>query len=260
MRKKLSAIALTGSLLLFNGTPLAFAAAPTTVAPEVASMTQPQPAAQRPIIRPNRPTVPTDRAQLTPIPSYDAAAMITTFAEEHLAVEADVTRAIGVSGDLLLPPEVQSEIDALVALAGQVSVGAIRIAEERGVAQVAVGSGTISGDLESDISAASLGTYGLGLPEQSLPTDEAAAQALILSLYPGLANAEMVWVPTEQGYVFKAVTTHQQFDAETMTVTTTAQVVIAGVNGQAKATVVWAVVGNGDFATALDHLFETSTP
>ncbi len=254
MFEKLSTIALTGSLLLLNSTTLAFAATPTAV--QSVSVAQPQPPAQRPTNRPNRPTAPSNRELPTPIPSYDAAAMITTFAEEYLGVEPSVIRAVGVSGDLLLPPVVQAEVEATVALAGQVSVGAIRIAEHGGGAEVAVGTGTISGDLEADINAASLGTYGLVLPQQSLPTDEAAARALLLTTYPGLANAELERVSTEQGYVFKAVTTVQHFDSETMTLMKTAQVVIAGVNGKEQATAVWTVIGNGDFATALADLFE----
>ncbi len=255
MFKKLSTIALTSSLLL-NSTTLAFAAAPTEV--QRVSLAQPQPSAQRPVNRPNRPnrpTAPTNREMPTPIPSYDAAAMITTFTEEYLGVEPSVTRAVGVSGDLLLPPAVQAEVEATVALAGQVSVGAIHIADNWGAAEVAVGTGTISGDLEADINAASLGSYGVLLPQQSLPTDEVAARTLLLTTYPGLVNAELARVSTEQGYVFKAVTTVQHFDTETMTLTTTTQVIVAGVNGKEQATAVWTVVGNGDFATALGDLF-----
>lgn len=246
MFKKLTTIALTSSLLLLNSSTLAFAATPT--AAQSVSVAQPQ-----------RPPAPSNRVLPTPIPSYDAAAMITTFAEEYLGVEPSVTRAVGVSGDILLPPVVQAEVEATVALAGQVSVGAIRIAEDGGAAEVAVGTGTISGDLEADINAASLGSYGVVLPQQSLPTDEVAARTLLLTTYPGLAGTDLEQVSTEQGYAFKAVTTVQHFDPETKTLTTTAQVVIAGVNGKEQATAVWAVVGNGDFATALANLYEMSS-
>ena len=58
----------------------------------------------------------------------------------------------------------------------------ITVGNYRGAAQVAVGSGTISGDLEADISNAALGAYSLLMPGVATPTDAGAALALITSI------------------------------------------------------------------------------
>lgn len=249
MFQKLSTITIAGSLALLSGTTPALASS-AVAAPSHADSTA-MTVSQRPVIRPSgeRPA-PVPRP--TTIPSYDAKAMISEFAAIHLGVEPGVARALGVSGDLMLPPTVQNEVEAAVALAGQASVGTISLYENRGIAEVAVGTGTISGDLEADITAASLGSYALRLPQTALPADSAAAQTLLVALYPALADATLEPVSTEQGQLFKATTTTQQFDPETMAIVTTTKVILTGVNGKDAATVAWVVVGNGDFAVALE--------
>ena len=259
MFRKLSTLALTGSLFLINCT-TPVQAASLGVAPQAnASTTQ----ATRPL-RPTLPQSPVTRDRPTPIPSYDAAAMIGTFAAEELGVTVGVTRAGGVDGDITLPPtfpttvpiSLPSEIEATIALAGQVSVGTISLYENRGAAEVAVGAGSISGDLEADITAASLGSYALLLPQSSLPADAATAQQLLVALYPALGAVTLEPIDAEQGYLFKAVTSSQSVDPKTMTVTTSAKVIIAGVNGQEQGSVAWSIVGNGDFALALADLLD----
>lgn len=181
---------------------------------------------------------------------YDAAQMLTTFAQSYLGITPTVVRAQGSSGDLILPPQISEKVNGTVALAGQVSAGMITVSNQRG-AQVAVGGGTISGDLEADISNGALGAYSLLLPGVAIPSDANAALALLTSTYPGLAAFDLQPEAGGQGYVFRAVTTTPGIDLQTKQATMVAQVVIAGVSGQGRAAVVWVVVGNGTFAVAL---------
>lgn len=182
---------------------------------------------------------------------YDAAQMLTTFAQSYLGITPAVVRAQGTSGDLILPPQISEKVNGTVALAGQVSAGMITVGNQRGAAQVAVGGGTISGDLEADISNAAVGAYSLPLPGVATPSDASAALALLTSTYPGLAAFDLQSEAGGQGYVFRAVTTTPGIDLQTKQATMVAQVVVAGVSGQGRAAVVWVVVGNGTFAVAL---------
>lgn len=219
-----------------------------------------QPGAVRENGRPQPPLLPpgnrqnavaaTGREKGAPLPAYDAQQMLITFAQTYLGIDPTVMRAQGASGDLVLPPTVSQQMNGTVALAGQTSGGLINVAGNRGAAQVAVGGGSISGDLEADISNAALGAYSLLLPGVARPTDENAARSLIIGAYPALVNADLQLQSstTTQGYLFRVVTTTQGIDWQTKQVTVVAQVIVAGVSGQGRASVVWVVVGNGTFA------------
>lgn len=189
--------------------------------------------------------------QLAPIPAYDAEQMLITFGQTYLGIQPMVLRAGGASGDVTLPPQVNQQVNGSVALAGQMSAGVITVGSYRGAAQVAVGGGSISGDLEADISNAALGAYSLLMPGVAMPTDAGAALALLTSTYPGLAAVDLQPETGGQGYLFRAVTTTPAVDWQTQEATMVAQVVVAGVSGQGRAAVVWVVVGNGTFAAAL---------
>lgn len=182
---------------------------------------------------------------------YDAAQMLTTFAQSYLGMTPTVVRAQGTSGDLILPPQISEKVNGTVSLAGQVSAGMITVGNQRGAAQVAVGGGTISGDLEADISNGALGAYSLLMPGGATPTDAGAALTLITSTYPGLVGIDLQPETGGQGYVFRAVTTVPGIDLQTKAATVVTQVVVAGVSGQGGAALVWVVVGNGTFAVAL---------
>lgn len=194
---------------------------------------------------------PAKAEQLTAIPDYDAAQMLTTFAQSYLGLQPTVVRASGTSGDVTLPPQIAQQVNGTVALAGQVSAGLITVGTAKGAAQVAVGSGTISGDLQADISNGALGAYSLVMPGVAIPADANAALALLTSTYPGLAGLDLQLQSGSQGYVFRAVTTIPGVDLQTKQATVVTQVVVAGVSGQGRAAMVWAVVGNGTFAVAL---------
>jgi hypothetical protein len=195
--------------------------------------------------------LPANLAQPATTVDYDAAQMITTFAQSYLGITPTVVRAQGTSGDLILPPQISQKINGSVDLAGQVSAGVITVGDQRGAAQVAVGGGSISGDLQADISNGALGAYSLLLPGVATPSDAGAALALLTSTYPGLAAYDLQPETGGQGYVFRAVTTTPGLDLQTQQATVVAQVVVAGVSGQGRAAVVWVVVGNGTFAVAL---------
>ena len=188
---------------------------------------------------------------VTRVAEYAAADAIRAFAQQHLGLSVVAGRSTGATGAVTVPAAVQDEIDAAAALAGQVSVGAITAGSARGAAEVAVGSGSISGDLEADISAASLGAYSLVVATPA-PLSNSAALDLIRSTYPGLADIDLVQTTgSGAGYVFAATTITEGMDPKTRTVTAVMQKVMAGVTGQGRATVVWAVVANGDLAAAL---------
>ena len=194
---------------------------------------------------------PAHREALAPLPDYDAAQMLITFAQSYLGLQPTVVRASGTSGDVTLPPQIAQQVNGSVALAGQVSAGMITVGTAKGAAQVAIGSGTISGDLQADISNGAVGAYSLLMPGVAIPADANAALALLTSTYPGLAGLDLQPQSGGQGYVFRAVTTIPGVDLQTKQATVVTQVVVAGVSGQGRAAVVWTVVGNGTFAVAL---------
>lgn len=274
--KQLSTLLLTGSLLLTGcaaraaspadlqapAAPIAVVAERPNVRVGGDNLPQPPPQGQREGNsqrltgngeRPNRQALAAavNPEQLAPIPDYDAAQVLTTFAQEHLGIQPTVVRAQGTTGDIALPPQVSQQINGSVALAGQVSAGVITVGNYRGAAQVALGSGTISGDLQADISNAALGAYSLLMPGVATPTDAGAALTLITSTYPGLVGLDLQPETGGQGYVFRAVTTVPGIDLQTKAATVVTQVVVAGVSGQGRAALVWVVVGNGTFAVAL---------
>ncbi|MBK8047605.1 MAG: hypothetical protein IPK16_11065 [Anaerolineales bacterium] len=109
----------------------------------------------------------------------------------------------------------------------------------------------MSGDLDIDITNASLGAFSLAVPG-SAPANADSALALIHTTYPSLGNVALE--PDNSGasgYVFAASTMQQGVSRETHQVNAAAQEVLAGVSGQGSARVVWVVIGNGTFATAL---------
>jgi hypothetical protein len=212
------------------------------------------PPAERPIPRaalPTGTTHPTTIAGGAPIDQYDAAQMIESFASMYLGLNVHVSHAAGTNGNVAIPTTAQADVDEAVELAGQAAAGEISLGSARGAAQVAIGSGSVSGDIDADISGASEGAFSLlmrSLPPNSTDT----ALALIRATYPALAAVALEPQSSSQaGFVFYATTTHQGVDWKTHEVTTVAEAVLAGTTKQGRATVVWAVVGNGTFATSV---------
>jgi hypothetical protein len=196
-------------------------------------------------------THPTTIARGAPIDQYDAAQMISSFASVYLGLSVDVSHAAGTNGNVALPTSAQAGVDEAVALAGQAAAGGISLGSTRGAAQVAIGSGSISGDLDADISGASEGAFSLLV--RSIPPDSTdSALALIRATYPALATVALEPQSSPQGgFVFYATTSHQGVDWKTREITTVAEAVLAGTTKQGRSTIVWVVVGNGTFATSV---------
>jgi hypothetical protein len=188
---------------------------------------------------------------VTRIPQYDAAQMITSFATQYLGTSVTVVRAGGATGNVNVPSVQQAQVNAGVSVAGQSSVGVITLKDAPGVAQVAVGSGTISGDLSADISGASLGAYSVTSKSTS-PTSASAALQLIRSTYPSLANINLAQKSaTQTAYVFAATITHQGVDWQTKKAVVVNESIVAGTTRTGPSTFVWVIVGNGTYATSV---------
>jgi hypothetical protein len=131
---------------------------------------------------PNAP--PTDQpAPALPTPTPARTRMpeetIETYARDVLGFEVDITFATSLAQDLNIPLSAEQGVDAALALSGVTYFGLW----PDGLAAVAMGEGSITGDYLADIQNASLGAFSLR-SSQSLPADAAAALALIQSTYP----------------------------------------------------------------------------
>lgn len=225
-----------------QSTPITGRTAPAIQPTLIEHPTQPAP-----LVTPRNtvPALPTTSA--TPVSNYDAAQAITAFAKMMLGTEVSVLRAGGASGDLMLLPSVAAQLSSAVKLAGAVYVGAL----SNGAAQVALGSGSISGDLNADIQSVSLGAYSI-LHDEPMPKDATSAFNLAKSTYPALATLSYTQQNTQTGYMWYTVTTHPGVEPKTKTVITVAEAVLLGVMpGGARGSVVWVVVGNGTFASSI---------
>jgi hypothetical protein len=176
--------------------------------------------------------------------------MITTFATQYLGTSVNVTRAGGATGNVNVPSTQQAQVEASVKVAGQAAFGVITLKDSPGVAQVAVGSGAISGDLNADISGASLGAYSV--TSRTAPTNATAALQLIRDYYPALKNVALAQKSaTQTAYTFAATITHQGVDWQTKKVVVVNESIVAGTTRTGPTTLVWVVIGNGTYATSV---------
>ncbi len=190
-------------------------------------------------------------SNVSPVTKYDSSQMISTFATQYLGTSVDVSRAAGGKGNVSLPSTQQGQIDAAVTLAGQIAAGTITASSSQGAAEVAVGSGSISGDLNADMSGASLGAYSM-VVRSAPPTTADAALALVRQQYPALAKITLQQQTSAQGaFVFYATTSHPGVDWKSKQVTTVAEGIMAGMTREGPATAIWVVIGNGTFATSV---------
>ncbi|MBI5650371.1 MAG: hypothetical protein HZC40_07995 [Chloroflexi bacterium] len=189
---------------------------------------------------------------VTPIAKYDATLTIRAFATTNLGASVTVTRAGGASGDVNLPASQKTKIDAAFKGAGQTVAGLIALRDLPGVAVVALGSGKISGDVNTDVTSASLGAFSI-VTKIAPPTDAANALALIREYFPALAvvNLQPQQSVAKDAFTFYATTTRSSADPKTKQVTKTAQAIIAGTTREGNGTIVWVVIGNGTFAASV---------
>ena len=87
-----------------------------------------------------------------------------------------------------------------MALAGQVAVGSITVGQSRGLAEVAVGSGSVSGDLNADIADSAVGAYSL-LVREAPPQDGDAALARLRATFPTLAEVNLQQAARPAGWL-----------------------------------------------------------
>ena len=137
-----------------------------------------------------------------------------------------------------------------MALAGQVAVGSITVGQSRGLAEVAVGSGSVSGDLNADIADSAVGAYSL-LVREAPPQDGDAALARLRATFPTLAEVNLQQQSVQRGgYVFYATRSNPKVKlGKGVEVTVEVQAILAGTSAEGRSTVVWAVVGNGALAS-----------
>lgn len=224
----------------------------TTGAPQLPD--RPAPPDQRPVILPDQlldsENLPISPAVTTvvddPVSAYDIEQLISTFAQQYLGLAVTVNQGGGLDGSVTAPVPAEVDSEAVIALAGQVVAAGINSSNGRGMAEVAVGEGTISGDLTVDLSNASLGAYTL-VVQSPPPQDAGAALVMIQATFPALAGVDLQpQTDVETGFVFATTTVDQSSP-----VSGTGQVIMTGTSRQGPVTVVWAIVGNGTFATTI---------
>jgi len=188
--------------------------------------------------------------QVTP---YDAALMITDFATQNLGVSLQDVRARGARGKVSLPASVSGDLNATISLAGPAAAGTYATANgEKGLAEVALGSGQISGDLEVDLAGASIGAFSLLILDEP-PQDANAALDVLYRTFPLLTLSNLEQQESTGGYVFYGVSTGRQVGAGEggLGITIDAQATVAGVNSQGRNTVAWVGVAIGELSSSI---------
>jgi hypothetical protein len=190
--------------------------------------------------------------QLTP---YDADLMIADFASQNLGLAVQDVRARGAQGKVSLPASVSGELNAAITLAGPAAAGTFAAASgEKGLAEVALGSGQMSGELEVDLADASIGAYSLVIREAA-PQDASAALDVLYRMFPLLSQANLEPQESSAGYVFYGVTTGRQIGGGQggMEITVDTQATVAGVNSQGRNTVAWVAMALGQLSSGINR-------
>ena len=193
-----------------------------------------------------------------PEPSAEAYEALVIFANDQLGLTVDPVYAGEATEEILvllanLPAELQQVVAALPDVAVENYWGLLT----GGAAAVAVGDCTedapctITGEIEVDLSSASLGAYALRVPE-AMPADAEQALALIHLVYPKLEG--IAFAPVEQenvaGHAFYAVTSGLGLDADGNPIAVS-KVIYAGVTPDGEIPTVYAVVGVGSYSGSL---------
>lgn len=185
------------------------------------------------------------------IAAGDAAAAIQAYADSVLGVAVTVKKAGGLSGTVTRSLSQTPNGSTAQAATAKLAVKSYGATLSNGAASLSYGSGTISGDVNVDVQASSLGVYSL-ISASAAPADANAALALAKATFPALADFNYVAYPTSKGYAWYATGVVSAIDPRTKKVVTLAQaVVVYVVPGAAGKTSVSATVGRGEFATAI---------
>ncbi len=185
---------------------------------------------------------------VTPLPPEVASAVITTYAKSQLGIDVKILQATGGVGELQLPKTAQGGVQEALKLAGT-SYGALL---QGGIAVVALGRGTASGDYEALINWASLGAFTMRT-DAPYPANADEALALVKKTYPRLADLTFTPQQADQGYAFISNTNTSAVDPSTGNTQTVGKVVIGGVvkTDLGGLVLVYAVVGNGSMSQPL---------
>ena len=182
----------------------------------------------------------------TPRSKQDSEEAIEAYARDVLGFEVEITFATGLVQDLNIPLSAEEGVDSALALSGVTHFGLW----PNGLAAVAFGEGSISGDYLTDIQNASLGAFSLRL-DQPMPGDGAAALALLQSTYPALSSFSLVQdQEAAEGFLFYSAEA-ENYQLQSVQATLTGTVVRAGVapGRRADSSVVWVVIASGALAT-----------
>lgn len=187
-------------------------------------------------------------AQPTKLPSEEAATAITTYADEVLGIAVEIKKAGAYAStfvrDLAQTPKGSAAQTATVKLALK-NYGAILT---NGAATLSYGSGTITGDVNVDVQASSLGVYSLVVASSGNLTANSAL-TLAKATFPGLDDLTYTAYATTKGFAWYNKGSVTVIDPKTRKAVTTSQVVVFYVlpsaNGKASVSV---TVGRGEFA------------
>jgi hypothetical protein len=186
---------------------------------------------------------------------YDAALMITDFASKNLGLSVQDVKARGAQGEVSLPSSVYGDLSAAISLAGPAAAGTFTtVGGEKGLAEVALGSGNISGDMVADLAGASIGAYSL-LIRESPPQDAAAALGVLNRAFPLLSQANLEQQDSAVGYVYYGLVSGRKVGVGEggVEITVDAQATVAGVNSRGRNTVVWVAMALGELSGGLNR-------
>lgn len=177
----------------------------------------------------------------------DADTAITTYAGTVLGIDVSILKSGGMTGEvaqaLSLSPS-GMETQAQVQNAAYATYGALL---SNGAASVSYGSGTVSGDIQVDIQAASLGIFSLH--SGSGAGSESEALGLVKTAFPGIADRAYTPVSTPKGFAWTYEGQTQGIDLKSGQLTQVSERIVVGVQNPLLQTLVYAIVGRGELAT-----------
>jgi hypothetical protein len=218
-----------------------------------------QPAGKVQVITADSPSQSTPQGTATPLATakttgavsvYDAAKVISTFSAQALGVTVTVPRVDGVMGEVRLPQTASTSVNKAASLAGFVTAGTVTSDKGlSGVSQVALGRGKVSGDMNLDISSASLGAVSL-ISKAQAPAASMQALALVRQTFPALGAVTLSEISSAGGmYVFEGSLNKMGPDWKSRQTTMLSARILAGAGKMGADVIVWAMVANGELST-----------
>lgn len=173
--------------------------------------------------------------------------VIEQYARDILGISVTIIGSGAGEGTTNIPISTDSGLEASADMAGATYAATL----QGGAASVSLGDGEVSGDVSGDIQGASLGSYSFVQPGTAA-SDEDSALSVLKSTFPGIADRPYTSVETSSGgYTFLAQSQQQEIDIQTGQAVIIAEAVLVGVTTSQGQSIIYAVVGRGDFATSL---------